>query len=243
LQQGLAQLAPGGTTTDLFTAAGRVGGPIALTALVGAIISVGGWATYGPLPPLAGLPLLVVYLLPIMTFVWVYVTILADLDRLGRQPLVLDTFPQDRTLGLDKVGSLASTGLGLLLVAAVPVLLVGSDEPVTLGISLSIVALSVGIFVLSMGRLHGQMARAKDRHAAIARRLYAEAYAPVRAAPSLPAIEAQASALRAAQSLEERAHDLPTWPIAEGTVKFLAVVVTGVVTSLVVRGLFAALGF
>jgi hypothetical protein len=56
-------------------------------------------------------------------------------------------------------------------------------------------------------------------------------------------LEAQASALRAAQSLDERANNLLTWPIDEGTLKFIAVVITGVVTSLVVRGLFAALGF
>ena len=54
---------------------------------------------------------------------------------------------------------------------------------------------------------------------------------------------AQASALGAAQSLDERAHSLPTWPIDEGTVRFIAVIVTGVLTSLVVRALFAAVGF
>ena len=52
----------------------------------------------------------------------------------------------------------------------------------------------------------------------------------------------QASALRAADSLDQRAHGLPTWPIDESTSRFMVVIVTGVVTSLVVRGLFAAIG-
>jgi hypothetical protein len=34
-----------------------------------------------------------------------------------------------------------------------------------------------------------------------------------------------------------------TWPIDESTVRFMMVVITGVVTSLVVRALFGALGF
>jgi hypothetical protein len=182
-------------------------------------------------------------MVPIATFVWVYLTILADLDRLGRQPMALDLFPQDRTLGLEKLGALASTGLGVLLIAAVPVLLAGSDEPVTLGTSLGIVLLSVAIFVLSMWRLHGQMTAARGRYLAIARRLYADAYEPIRKKATVQSLAAQSSALRAAQSLEERAHNLPEWPVDEGTLRFIAVVITGVVTSLVVRGLFAALGF
>jgi hypothetical protein len=93
-----------------------------------------------------------------------------------------------------------------------------------------------------MVRLHRQMSAAKDRHVAEARRLYAEAYAPIREEPNFETLAARSSALSAAQSLDERAHGLPTWPIDEGTVRFLAVVISGVVTSLVVRGLFAAIG-
>lgn len=243
VQQELARLAPRAAATDLFRGVGSVRGPLLLTAIVVVIASAYGWTRYGPLPPLAALPLLFVYLTPILTFVWVYLTILTDVNRLGREPLALDVFPQDRTLGLEKLGSLVSTGLGLVLVAAVPVLLASSDQPVTLGISLTIVGVAVAIFVLSMWRLHRQMAAAKTQYIAIARRLYAEAYAPIRQETSVATLEAQSSVLRAAQTLEERAHNLPSWPIDEGTLRFIAVVITGVVTSLIVRGLFAAAGF
>ena len=172
-----------------------------------------------------------------------YLMILLDLDRLGREPLPLErTFPQDRTLGLERVGSLASSGFAFLLVAAVPIMLVAANEPVTLGVSLVIVAITVAVFVLSMSRLHRQMAAVKERYVSDARRLYADAYAPVRNRADIASLE-QSNALRVAQALEERAHNLPTWPIDEGTLRFIAVVVTGVVTSLIVRGMFAALGF
>lgn len=229
-------------TSPLFARLGSTVGPVSLTAAAAAVVTAGGMLQYGALPPLVALPVLVVYLLPILTFFWVFTVVLAEVDRLGRQPLRLDAFPEDRTLGLGNVGSLASTGLGLLLASAVPVMLVGADEPVTLGVSLVIVAVTVAIFVLSMWRLHGQMATAKARHVALARKLYGDAYGPVRENPTLAVLETRASALDAAAALDDRAHGLPTWPIDENTSRFMVVIVTGVVTSLVVRGLFAALG-
>jgi hypothetical protein len=228
---------------DLFSETGSVRGPLVLTAIGAAVVSGGGWTRYGPLPPLASLPLLLVYLLPILTFIWVYLSILVEIDRLGRRPLVLDTFPQDPTLGLERLGWVASIGLGLVLVGAAPVMLAASDEPVTLAISLTIVTSAVAVYVLSMWRLHRQMAIARARFIVIAQGLYAGAYEPLRADPTVTTLEAQANALGAAQALEERARNLLTWPIEQGTLRFMAVVVTGVVTSLVVRGLFAALGF
>jgi hypothetical protein len=243
LRADLRRIAPDGTPSDVFTGIGSLLGPIALTSVVIAISLVNSTLSYGPLPPLAGLPLLIGYMLAIMTFVWVYLVVLADIDRLGRRPMALDTFPQDRTLGLGKIGAVASNGLGILLLAAAPVMLAGSDEPVTLGIVLTLLAIAVGLFVLSMFRLHRQMAVAKSGYVAHARRLYEEAYAPLRDSPTTKVLEQQSSALSTAQSLDARAQSLLTWPIDEGTLRFMAVVVTGVVTSVVVRALFAAIGF
>jgi hypothetical protein len=243
VRRDITRLLDGGLTSPLFDRVSSMRGPLVLTAGAALVVTVGGIDKYGVLPRLTGLLILAAYLLPIATFVWVSVVILADLDRLGRHRLALDVFPQDRTLGLGDLGSLASAGLGLLLVAVVPVMLVAADEPLTLTISLVIVGVTVGAFVLSMWRLHLQMAAAKARHVEVARLLYADAYAPIREEPNLEALEAQSNVLSVAQSLDDRAHGLPTWPIDEGTVRFLVVVITGVITSLVVRGLFAAIGF
>jgi hypothetical protein len=215
---------------------------VLLTILAVAIVAAGGVARYGPLPPLATLPMLSIYLLPIMTFLWVYVVILADLDRIGQHALRLDVFPHDRTLGLGKLGSLASTGLGLLLAAAVPVLLVAVDEPVTLAIAIVIVAVTLAAYFWSMWRIHRQMGAAKTRYVEVAERLYRDAYAPVREKPDVANLEARATVLSAAEALDQRAHGLPTWPIDESTSRFVVVIVTGVVTSLVVRALFATIG-
>ena len=239
----LARAAPARVPAGLFGAIARADGPLLLTAIVVLITVADNWAAYGALPPLATLPLFLAYMLPIMTFIWVYVAILTDISRLGELPVVLDRFPQDRTMGLGRVGSLASTGVGLLLLAAVPVLLAGSDSPGTLAISLTLVIAVVGVYGLSMWRLHRQMAAAKDQYVTTARRLYADAYAPIRERPDMDTLTASSSALSVAQSLDERAAGLPTWPIDEGTARFVAVIITGVVTSLIVRALFVALGF
>jgi hypothetical protein len=130
-----------------------------------------------------------------------------------------------------------------LLIASAPILFAGADQPLTFGVSLSIVALSVLIFLLSMWRIHRQMANAKAGFVAIARRLYADAFWPIAQEPSIKVLEKQSSALSAAQSLDERAHNLLTWPVDEAAVKFIVVVITSVVTTLIVRALFAAVGF
>jgi hypothetical protein len=239
----LRRAAPGEIPETIFGAIARRDGPILLTVLVTLIVEANNWLAFGPLAPLATLPVFMAYMVPIMTFVWVYVAILVDINRLGELPVVLDRFPQDRTMGLGRIGSLASTGLGTLFLAAIPILLVGSDEPVTLAISLTLVVGAIASYALSMWRLHRQMAAAKRRYVANARRLYADAYAPIREHPDVGSLTAASTALAVAQSLDERAAGLPTWPIDEGTARFVAVVVTGVITSLIVRALFAAIGF
>ena len=75
-----------------------------------------------------------------------------------------------------------------------------------------------------------------------ARQADASAYAPIHDDWDIETMAAASSALSVAQSLEARAAGLPTWPIDEGTGRFVAVIVTGVVTSLVVRALFLAVG-
>lgn len=239
----LSREVPDRVPAGLFAAISRADGPLLLTAVVVGITVVDNAAAYGPLPPLATLLPFLAYMLPIATFIWVYVAILTDINRLGELPLVLDRFPQDRTMGLGHIGSLASTGLGVLLVAAVPVLLLAADEPITVAIGLTLVVGSVGVYGLSMWRLHRQMAAAKERYVETARRLYADAYAPIHDRPNVETLEATSSALSVAQSLDERAAGLPTWPIDEGTARFVAVTITGVLTSLIVRALFAAIGF
>jgi hypothetical protein len=218
-------------------------GPLALAA---AIVVVPSFAStfqhWGTGAALGDLPLVIVNALPSMTFVWTYLVLLASLDRLGRARLSLDPFPEDRSLGLGAVGSLALTGFWLVLAAAVPLAIVGQADVPTVALSVGVIVATVAVFFLSMFRVHRQMAAAKERYVAIARALYREAYEPVRTKPSLKALQAQAPALDVAQALVERAEDVQEWPIDERATAWVAVVITGVVTSLLVRLVLTAAG-
>jgi hypothetical protein len=217
-------------------------GPLLLTAVVSFVNTATAVARYGPLPALVVAPFLAVTLLGIMTFVWTYLGLLLGLDRLGRARLELDPFPQDRSLGLKGVGSLAFTGFVILFAAAVPILVTSTSNVSTIALSLAVVGIVVAMFVLSMWRLHGQMAASKAGYVAETRALLATAYAPLRADPSVDVLAANAPALAVAQALADRAEKILQWPVDEGMTAWVAVIVTGVVTSLIVRLVFAAAG-
>jgi hypothetical protein len=73
------------------------------------------------------------------------------------------------------------------------------------------------------------MAGVKASELAVARELYAEAYEPVRAAPTLDVLERQHSLLGAADALEKRAQAIHEWPLDEGTVSRVVTITTSVI--------------
>lgn len=223
--------------------AADIAGPLVLTAAVMLGNQVTLSVVFAPAVALAVLIPQTQVILPLMTFVWTYLRLLLGLARLGRARLALDPFPQDRTLGLGPVGSIAFTGFGLLFAIAVPIVIVNLDDPLTTTIALLVLLVSVPVFFLSMWRLHHQMTEAKDRYVEDARRLYKAAYEPVRTNPTVEALNEQSRALSAAQALEERAHKVLEWPISEGVTAVIAVIFVGVVTSLIVRVIFIAAGY
>jgi hypothetical protein len=217
-------------------------GPTILTLIVVAVATPSTYAGYGPVAALVDLPLLAIVALPIMTFVWTYLTILAGVGRLGGATLTLEAFPQDRSLGVGPIGSLTFTGLWLVFASAIPALLASGRDVTTFALVVVIVLVTVGLFVLSLARLHLQMAAAKRRYVELTRGLVAAAYAPVAADAALPTLQERAPTLGAAQALADRAERILEWPVDERAVAFIGVVVTGVLTSLVVRLVFAAAG-
>jgi hypothetical protein len=138
------------------------------------------------------------------TFLWTYASLQLGLDRLGRERLRLDAVRLDPTLGLEPVGGVAFMGLWMLLAWLVPLVLTGLPEIVGVGIGVAILCGALASFFLSMVRLHRQMAAVKVAEVEVARKLYAEAYEPVRASPTLDALERQHSHLSAAEALEKR---------------------------------------
>jgi hypothetical protein len=241
LAPGLAALAPEAGRAPLASF-GSTRGPLALLAILAAGTIVTEVQRWGWFATVVDLPLMLLDVLPIATFVWTYLVLLFGLNELGRVRLELGTFPADRSLGLRPVGNLALTGFWLVLAAGVPLMLAASASESTFALSLVVILASVALLFLSMFRLHLQMATAKAEYVRQARELYRQAYEPVGRDPSIAALESQGQVLSVAHELVERAEHILEWPIDERATAWIAVVVTGVVTSLIVRLVLAAAG-
>lgn len=218
-------------------------GPLVVTGAVVVLEAGIEVVHHGLLVAALDLPLLILNILPLATFVWTFLALLAAFEHLGRSHLRLDPFPQDRTLGLGSVGALAFTGFWVVVAAAVPVIALGGREVGTIVLAATVVVVSLVALIGAMLGIHRQMTAAKHRYRDLTRSVFAEAYAPFRADPRLAVLSEQATVLRAAQALDERAEHLYEWPIDERTAARMAIVTTGVVTGLIVRAVFVALGY
>jgi hypothetical protein len=163
------------------------------------------------------------------TFLWTYVSLQVGLYRLGGEGVVSDAARMEPGLGLRPLGDVAFTGLWILLACVVPVVLTGLPDVVGVVIGGVILTAALTTFFLSLVRLHHQMVAVKAEELALARELYAEAYAPVRESPTLETLTTQSSALAAAEALEKRARAIHDWPIDEGTLARVLTIATSVV--------------
>ena len=178
----------------------------------------------------------------IWSFLWTYGVLHLGLDRLGRGRLLPEAARVDPALGLRPLGDVAFMGLWMLLAWLVPVLLTGLPDVVGVVLGASVLGLGLTAFVVSLVRLHRQMIAVKATELATARRLYAEAYEPVRSAGTLESLEQQRQLLGAADALESRARAIHEWPIDEGTVARVVTIATSVVAITIGRLILGPLG-
>ena len=115
----------------------------------------------------------------------------------------------DPRLGLRPLGDVAFTALWILLAWLVPLVLTGLTDLVGFVIGVAVLAAAMTAFFLSLVRLHHRMVEVKEE-LAVARELYAQAYAPVRESPTLETLEQQRRLLSAADALENRAKGIRT---------------------------------
>ncbi|MFN2466737.1 MAG: hypothetical protein ABR521_01185 [Gaiellaceae bacterium] len=177
------------------------------------------------------------------TYLWTYASLRLGLDRLGRQRLLPDAVRVDPTLGLRPLGDIAFLGLWTLLAWLVPVVLTGLPDLVGATLGMLVLGTGLATFYFSLLRLHRQMVEAKRAEVAVARDLYAQAYGPVRTAPTLEVLEQQRALLAAADQLEKRANAIHEWPIDEGTLARLITITTSVIAMTIGRLILNPLGF
>jgi hypothetical protein len=225
-----------------FREVNSVAGPLVAAAATGIALGLGalvdgGWTA----TILRGATWFVVGV-ALWTFLWTYAALQLGLDRLGHEHLRVDAARVDPTLGLQPLGGVAFMGLWMLLAWLVPLVLTGLPDIVGVAIGAVVLIGAVAAFFLSLLRLHRQMAAVKASELATARALYAQAYEPVRTAPTLEALERQHRLLGAADALEKRARDIHEWPIDEGTVARVITITTSVVAVIIARLILEPIG-
>jgi hypothetical protein len=224
-----------GNAREPFREINSVAGPLAASAATAIAFGVSALVADGFASAILRGATWFVVGIALWTFLWTYVSLQLGLDRLGREHLLPDAPRVDPTLGLQPLGGVAFMGLWMLLAWLVPVLLTGLPDVVGVAIGAALLAAAVGAFFVSLRRLHRQMVAVKTSELATARDLYAQAYEPVRTAPTLEALERQHSLLGAADALEKRALAIHEWPIDEGTLARLITIATSVVAVIIAR--------
>ena len=226
----------------VFRALDNVAIPLTL-ALAGAFVfAVAAWGRDGFTAALLRGSSWFVLGIAFWTFLWAYVVLQLGLARLGRAHLRLDAARVDPSLGLRPFGAAAFMGLWMLLVWLVPVLLTGLPDVAGVVVGLLVLTAALGFFSSSLIRLHRQMREVKERELELARKLYAEAFAPVREQPTLETLQRQQPLLAAADALEKRAQAIHEWPIDESTFAWVITITTSVIAMTIGRLILDPLG-
>ena len=228
--------------TEDFRGIDSARGPLVLAVGAALAFGVSALATDGWLSALLRGGTWLVVGIAVWTFVWTYGTLQLGFHRLGRERLLPDAARVDPSLRMRPFGALAAMALWMLLAWLAPLLLTGLPDIVGVAIGTGALAAALGAFFYSLFRFHRQMVEAKDEELARARALYAEAFDPVRAEPTLTALDRQHTLLGAADALEKRAQAIHEWPLDEGTVARVVTIVTSVIAVIIARLLVAPLG-
>ena len=238
----LAETASAPEQRLLFRRLGAVRGPALLTAGLTLTFGTDTWLRGGAFVALFNLPFDLLLYLPLATLIWTCFAVLADLGSVGRGRLTSEAYGGDRSLGLRPVGRLAFRAFQMVIVTLTPILLITIGYPLGLLVGLVVIVGVTAALFASLWRLHRAMVAAKRREIDRAHRLYAAAYAPLGAEPSLEVLQRQSPLLGAAEALERRARSIETWPFGDALFARIIVIASGVVTSVVVKLVLVSVG-
>jgi hypothetical protein len=241
LQPTLARLTRG-DGLEVFRNMTSRSGPLILLVVLTVVSEIDFVAGQGVLGGLLVAPLAFLTGLPVIAGFWVYFSVLVGLNRLGSHPLLLEPFPEDRSLGLRPVGALAFSAFWVFVAGIVPLLLVTIEYPVDLAVSLVVFLLGVAIFFLSLMRLHRQMSAARQHHSEQARAILAQVLEPLRASPTTDTLRQQTPLLSAAEILIRHAEAIQRWPFDDSTLRVIVTIVSGVIAALVSRLILRSVG-
>ena len=226
----------------LFEQAGWAGGPLLLSVLTSSTWTIVDFARYpGWVTAWIAAVQYFAYL-PANTALWIYTVIVADLYQLGRRPLYLRPFEEDRSLGVRPIGVLASRAILVLSAGLIPHAAAGVRDTRSFIALLIIYVLGITVMFLALWRIHLQMLGAKTQLVGHARTLVAEAMRPITAGWSAETLRTQAQALGAADQVERRAAAVQEWPFDDPILTRIAAILTAIIATIIARILLSSFG-
>ncbi len=225
-----------------FSGVESVAGPMVFGLVMTTLWNVTDFARYpGPVTAIL-IPVMFAAWLPAETALWFFGALLVGLHRLGRKPLRLIPFEEDRSLGLRPLGSVAFISFVVLTAAVLPLVATQWRDPRGAITNLLFFLGFVVLFFASLHGLHRQMVEAKAAVLEQTHRLYVEAFRPIRDRWSLESAAEQSARLTAAEAIERRAAAIQEWPLDEGLLARLAAIVTSVVGVILARLILSRFG-
>jgi len=176
------------------------------------------------------------------TALWVYGSALWGLYRLGRGPLRLKPFYEDRTMGLRPLASLSlslSLAYFVLLLIMVLMLFIGPVRPEYVGTVIALLLLGVGLFFLPLLGAHRRMKEEKDalKKALQARwgEVVTRSLAADDDADATASLVADVDAVVALQALDRKVATVSTWPLDTSILSKLGVMIVPVLIGLLTQ--------
>jgi hypothetical protein len=176
------------------------------------------------------------------TALWVYGSALWGLYRLGRGPLQLKPFYEDKTMGLRPLASLSlslSLAYFVLLLIMVLMLFIGPVRPEYVGTVIALLLLGLALFFLPLLGAHRRMQEEKEalQKALLGRwgGVVTRNVAPGGDADATTSLAADVDAVATLEALERRVAAIPTWPFDLSILSRLGVMVLPIVVGLVTQ--------
>jgi len=171
------------------------------------------------------------------TFLWVFLSSMVAIYKIGRLPLRLKVFTDDRTLGLKPF---ASTSLHLITIYVIAILLtfpifLYPNFAVELSLTIFLVP-GILFFLVPLFGLHKKMREVRAEKSALVGLRHSRVMSEVEAAGEAPLSEGLVNELLAIDAIKREIHQMHDWPFDIGTVARL----TGILGAPLVATVIAA---
>ena len=157
------------------------------------------------------------------TFLWVFLSSMIAIDRMGRLPLKLRIFTDDRTLGLKPF---ANTSLHLITLYVVAILLtfpifLYPNSAVELSLTIFLIP-GLFFFLIPLLGLHKKMRMARDEKSAMIGLRHSRIMNEVESTGEGPLDERLVNELLAIDAIKREIHQMHEWPFDIGTIARLS---------------------